>query len=248
MAKADFDFKEMMKKAMYDLNAQMPMPMGEMGMITSVTMEGDTLIYRLEVDFLENNGLEMKTKTEYKPEFVKNAISSLIHSNKAFKSSLGLISGSGLWMKYDIHYGDYHTSMVLSPSDIKSIIDSKPDYKAIVSNMIAQYNRQLPMELAGMKITKYELEGNCLVIYAIVDESYTNMDVMAQNSQLIKSNMLEMLKSGREPATSAEFYNTAMAGYTMVYKYVGGTSGKTVIVELAPAEVLESVSMAPNLN
>lgn len=235
---ADFNFKEFFKEQLYALNSEMPIPLGSIGMITSAQMIGDTIEYRLEIDIYDRLGVENMELINFDQSNMKNMLSSAIQSNKATKSAIGLLGRNGLWIKYLIIVDENIRTVLFSPTDIMDVINTEPDYKKIVDDNIKQANINLPINMGMMIVEKYEIENNNLVVSVSVDETMTNIDTMIAGKDLIKTNTLEILKSGREPALINEFYNTAKAGYTMVYNYYGKTSKKACNVIFTPDEVL----------
>lgn len=246
---ADFNFKEFFKEQLYTLNSEMPIPLGSIGMITSAQMTGDTIEYILEIDIYDRVGVENKELINFDQSTMKNMLSSTLQSNKATKSAIGLLGRNGLWLKYLIVFNGNTKTVFFSPADIMDVINTEPDYKKIVDDIIKQTNINLPINMGMMIIEKYEIENDKLVVSVSVDETMTNIDTMIASKDLIKTNILEILKSGREPALTNEFYNTAKAGYTMVYNYYGKTTEKACNVTFTPNDVLSVIpnSVIPDL-
>lgn len=235
--------KEELKKIVAELNSEMPMSMGTMGVIESVSLDGDSLVYHVNVDFYENYtiGYNVPELQDVSDKF-KLGFINLAQTNKEFGQALNYFSSNGIWFVGDIAIGDKSTKFAISPLEQKEILNSEPDYKLFIATNIAQTKDYLPMDMGVMKMTEYYLDGNDLVSTIEVDESQLSVAALKERRNTMKESIIDILKSGNEPTTAILMMNCAMAGYNVVYKYVGNISKDEVNITITPSEILSSIN------
>lgn len=235
--------KDNLKKIVAEMNAEMPMALGSLGTIESASLTGDSLIYHINCDFFETytNG---NTIPEIKDlsEKIKLGFISMAQVNADFGAFLNYMSENGIWFMGDMTIGSKSTKFVISPDEQREILNSEPDFKRYVAANIAQTKEALPIDMGTMKMTEYYLEGDNIVVTMEIDESQLSMANLKNRQAAIREEILDVIKSGIEPATTSEMMNCAMAGYNMVYKYVGNVSKDEVSITLTPFEILSSIN------
>lgn len=166
----------------------------------------------------------------------------MAQTNKEFGLFLNYLSSNGIWFMGDLVIGDKSTKFAISPNEQKEILNSEPDYKLFIETNIAETKNALPMDIGVMKMVGYNLEGNDLVTTMEVNENQMSMTNLKNRQYSMKESILDILKSGNEPATEILMINCAKAGYYLVYKYVGNISKEVVIVKISPSEILSSIN------
>lgn len=235
--------KENIRLMLAEVNAQMPMSLGSVGVIDSMTLEGDSIVMHMNMDIYDNDAMGYDApEIQDLSNKVKVGFTNMAQMDKEFGAFLNYLSANGIWLKGDISMGDKSTMFVISPSEQQEILNSKPDYKLFIETNISETKAGLPVDMGVMKMIGYDLIGNDLMTTIEVDESQVNMANMKAGQSEIKGSIIEMLKSGNEPTANLLMINCAKAGYNVVYKYVGNITKEEVVVVITPSEILSSVN------
>ena len=236
-----FDREEILKDVA-KMNAEMPMSMGMMGTMTSISVSGDTIVYTGIIDGLGSLNLGSDNSIKFK-NYLLNNIAIL----NEFSVDSGVwyenIADNNMYVKHHLenpHTGQIRES-VISPSDLQKALDNDPDYKFLTDYMIESTKSTLPMEVGAMKIVEAKLEGNNYVITAIVDEDVISMDQMIANQAMMKENYLNVLKMRTELRALIDAYTFAKNGYGQSYVYKGSKSGKQTSYQVSADEILKAI-------
>lgn len=236
-----FDREEILKDVA-KMNAEMPMSMGMMGTMTSISVSGDTIVYNGIIDGLGSLNLGSDNSIKFK-NYLLNNIAIL----NEFSVESGVwyenIADNNMYVKHHLenpHTGQIRES-VISPSDLQKALDNDPDYKFLTDYMIESTKSTLPMEVGAMKIVEAKLEGNNYVITAIVDEDVISMDQMIANQAMMKENYLNVLKMRTELRALIDAYTFAKNGYGQSYVYKGSKSGKQTSYQVSADEILKAI-------
>lgn len=236
-----FDREEILKDVA-KMNAEMPMSMGMMGTMTSISVSGDTIVYNSIIDGLGSLNLGSDNSIKFK-NYLLNNIAIL----NEFSVESGVwyenIADNNMYVKH--HLENPHTGQirefVISPSDLQKALDNDPDYKVLTDYMIESTKSTLPMEVGAMKIVEAKLEGNNYVMTAIVDEDVISMDQMIANQAMMKENYLNVLKMRTELRALIDAYTFAKNGYGQSYVYKGSKSGKQTSYQVSADEILKAI-------
>lgn len=136
-----FDREEILKDVA-KMNAEMPMSMGMMGTMTSISVSGDTIVYNGIIDGLGSLNLGSDNSIKFK-NYLLNNIAIL----NEFSVESGVwyenIADNNMYVKH--HLENPHTGQirefVISPSDLQKALDNDPDYKFLTDYMIESTNR-----------------------------------------------------------------------------------------------------------
>lgn len=234
--------REDILKDVAKMNAEMPMSMGMMGTMTSISVSGDTIVYNSIIDGLGSLNLGSDNSIKFK-NYLLNNIAIL----NEFSVESGVwyenIADNNMYVKH--HLENPHTGQirefVISPSDLQKALDNDPDYKVLTDYMIESTKSTLPMEVGAMKIVEAKLEGNNYVMTAIVDEDVISMDQMIANQAMMKENYLNVLKMRTELRALIDAYTFAKNGYGQSYVYKGSKSGKQTSYQVSADEILKAI-------
>lgn len=231
---------EELARAVAQINAGMPQPMGTMGTITSATASGDTLIYNLKLDGLGNLPLEYRKSDKAQKKFMLDNIAVMSRLIPDTAASFRLFASENVFIKYIITNPQSQTTavVVITPADISEADAIKPDYKALTDYNIASAQKSLPIEMGGMKIVEISIRGNDIVTTAMVDEEIASIDDLTNNIGNIKNYYLSLIANGSDIMTMIQSYIMAKAGYSQMFLYKGATTGKTASYSIDPADVV----------
>lgn len=235
--------KDELKKTMAEINAEMPMQLGSMGTIEAVSLDGDSLVYHINIDFYDNFNIAYPDR-EIKDisDQIKLGFANMAQTDETFGSFLSYLSANGIWLKGDITFGDKSTQFAISPEEERVILETEPDYKLFVATDIARTKENLPIDMGVMKMVGYDLMGNNVVTTIEVDESQISMANLKSRQSAVKEGIIDLIRTGNEPTTAAIMMNCGMAGYDVVYKYVGNISKDEVSVTVTSSEILSSIN------
>jgi len=236
--------KDELKKIIAEMNSEMPMSLGSMGIIESISLDGDSIVYNIKCDFYENftNG-NTAPEIQNSNDKIKLTFANMAQTDDSFKIFLNYLSENGIWFKGDISIGNKSTKFTISPTEQIKILNSEPNYKLFIEMNIAQTKDSLPLDLGMMKMIGYDLFENNLVATIEIDESQINIANLKSSQESMKNNIINVLKSGNEPILNEVMTNCAMAGYNCVYKYVGNISKENVSITLTTDEILSSLGL-----
>lgn len=235
--------REDILKDVAKMNAEMPMSMGMMGTMTSISVSGDTIVYNMTIDGLGSIDFKSKKPGKIDKKYTLDNLSLLSQLSGDGGGWYEDLRDCGMYLKY--HYLNPHSrqqaDVVISPKELSDALDNDPDYKFLTDYMIESTKSTLPMEVGAMKIVEAKLEGNNYVTTAIVDEDVISIERMIENQPLMKENFLLTMKKGAELTAIFNAYVLAKAGYTQVFKYQGSQSGKQVSYQVTPEEILNVI-------
>ena len=237
-----FDREEILKDVA-KMNAEMPMSMGMMGTMTSISVSGDTIVYNMTIDGLGSIDFKSKKPGKIDKKYTLDNLSLLSQLSGDGGGWYEDLCDCGMYLKY--HYLNPHSrqqaDVVISPKELSDALDNDPDYKFLTDYMIESTKSTLPMEVGAMKIVEAKLEGNNYVITAIVDEDVISMDQMIANQAMMKENYLNVLKMRTELRALIDAYTFAKNGYGQSYVYKGSKSGKQTSYQVSADEILKAI-------
>lgn len=87
----------------------------------------------------------------------------------------------------------------------------------------------------GITLKSVELVGNYIVNTAEVDKNKMSLELMGQNTDEMKTNIIQALRTSNDAAEEIPHLKTAGVG--CIYRYIGDTSGQTCTITIEPNEI-----------
>lgn len=224
--------KASLKEAIEEGKRMCPFPIGEIGKITDMDYnmgKNEVTMYYTITDAytfanLSNNPQLIKEnmKMILAGEKFKEMIELMIEANASFICDFKE-QGTGKSVKIELNHQDLNE--MLNGEKYKSM--SNED---LVKNQVTMENNNCPYEIApGLTIIKVFEEGNNVIYECSVDEEMYSVSLIQENLDEIKESIKEYFK-GPAVATLSEIYSEL--NKSIIYRYKGSESGKSVDVEI----------------
>lgn len=225
-----------LRKAVEQFSKSCPTSLGEYATLDNVDYENHTVtMYYTMADGIFNfDALKANDKS-----FRNNMLKSYANNNeKGFAMFIDEIikANAGMRLVFKDHQGNSH-EMLISPEELKKNRpnpDASPDemLKAMTDNT----KLQLPEEVDEcMIMTDVILDDNNYIFVYNIDESLYDIDIMRENSEIIKGEMLKELKS--DPLMTKTCNLIKKTGRGLVYKFVGLSSNDTYSLYISNNEI-----------
>ena len=117
--------------------------------------------------------------------------------------------------------------------------------RKFLTQALAEVKKQLPMSMGAIgEMTRFDIEGDNVVMEARVNESYVNLDVLESHPELVRENMVTMMTNSSNPAlgTFLGFIQDANMGMKLIY--VGESSGKRISASMTSEEIKNIMASA----
>lgn len=244
-AMAQNDTRILLQQAVASINAETPMAMGIIGTLEQVSLQNDRISYVYMsnpiIDDLFKKSI--KSDRDYK-DLIKNNLSATFErlpQTEDFFEMLVEEKISYVARLVDEDNREIYTC-VITPDEMQVAMDEEPDYKKLVEYQIVMSQTSLPTALGPITFEKYYLKGNDLISESAVDESVVDMEIMSGNVSQMRQAYIDALRSGADQSIVTTLWNTANAGYSTLFIYRGGQTGKSVEFRITPEEVLQNCS------
>lgn len=228
-----------LKTMVDDANKDCPLSMGEMGEVSSITLEGENVVFSysideqyVDIDALSENGETIKS----------SIISALSQSSKEMFVEMDK-ENAGLVLNLVGKTSKKTCTLKISPEECKSILKSINDGTSdtpieTLKKQIEATNVQLPMTIEeGLVLYEMTLEGDYAVYNYNVDESMYDINTMEQNKEQTKAEIKAMLTSGSDMALEKFVKSCKNANKGIAYKYIGSNSGKSYQINFPISEL-----------
>ena len=218
------------------VNKQCPQSLGEAGDFTGVEFEDGNLIF----NFRMNEKLTNIDVLAQNPQMVKKSLENMFQdSSEGMEALKKLIEEDkiGLTFNYIGKESGKTASITLTYEDYKETINIKQSPEEILQDMIDITNASCPMQLeAGLKMIQIKIDGNYAIYDYDADESIISIDLLNQNIDQVKLNIVATLKqSFNDPSFSTFIKACKNANKGLGYRYIGNNSKKEclIIIELS---------------
>lgn len=234
------DKKELLKE-IDKLNAQCPIPISEIGALSSVKYDKDTLYYKIMLDkkYISNFSIylgkqillvDIKRNNEQQMFFQK-----LVENSIAVKLTFTTVEGD----KEDI---------IITPNEIEQMLKkdiSEKDAKETILKLNVEQSKNMIPDTVGMGMIWSDIDlttNNIIYIYTI-DENIIDIGDFELNKDEIKNNMGNAIKR-TSTNTEAVYSNEAKilelltsTNRGIVYRMIGNKTKKTVNIYFSPSEL-----------
>lgn len=225
------------KQSVEEINKECPIAVDAYSSITSVELDGDTVIYKVvtteeiyDIDYY-------RERTEIQKKIIKLKL--FQQEDRGDREGISLIAKHGYWIKY-VYVGQKSKerySLLFSPDEIKAGME-KPMTQREVNDEMLQLSVQseassLPMEVdAGLVMTDAKLQDDAVIYLCEVDEDMYDVDLLRMAESEMKEEVGRNLAS-EEPLIKAMIKTDRK----LIYRYVGNKSGSTFSLVFSVAEL-----------
>ena len=213
-----------------------PMSLGDVGEITSVTFEDNTVTYYYE---LNEQYTDVAALAADRQKMKQNMMTMLTSPNANMQAMFKLVIEEDAKMRFVMHgkTSDATARITFDADELQEILDSDITPEERMQTAIEQTNLQMPMNVAdGMTITELRLIGNKVTYICIVDENKYNINLMKQNRAQMKQAILNAV-SNMGPVEKNFIQYIVDAGRDLAYRYQGNTSAEYIDVVVTNSEL-----------
>ncbi|MDE5868987.1 MAG: hypothetical protein K2H18_02040 [Muribaculaceae bacterium] len=217
-----------------------PMNLGMAGKLTSMSYDEENGVVNFDISL--NKQLTDVKELQADQESAKEAMRYSLSKGDMNKLLEMMVDAqAGLKITYKNRGSKDEFELAFTPEELKNIYDnpmSEEDAnKMLLASQVKSEKNKLPYSIdRGLKVTSIEDAGSKLVYVCDVDENLFDIDEMGAAKEEVKGNMEKMLKD-RSMRKQAEVLASLNKGFE--YKFVGNTSGKSVVIEFTAAELGE---------
>ena len=230
-------------KVVAETNAACPISLGSMGMMESVDINEENIIMTMNLDIFNNMLDPSLMKDDSKMDY-ESVFKTLFSVEPAMNSLMQLLSECNMGLQIDLQVdGKSLRKFSISKEMIDDILMHEPNYKEYVKTMVEITNSKGIINMGPMSQLNVEISNDKVITNILVDENQIDFNALAANSSFIKNGLIEMLRNDSEPVTCMIMKNTALAGYSTVYKYMGSACGKEITIEFTPDEVYDALQI-----
>lgn len=222
------------------INAQLPLSLGPSGEIQAMTLSGNTMNWDIAVnDFGKSVGSSRFTPVAYRDMFLTLMPASFIFAPETagFIQKLTELN-IGLRLNVTSEVSGKSVTVNISVGELTNMLNNEPDFKKVVRYQIENTKASFPMQANNMTFTNCELKNGYMVTTIIVDEAYNSMDLLEQNKDFTKQQMVQMVNQQVDLTFNINLFYCCMAEYGFAYDYVGSTSKKRVRIGFTPEEIV----------
>ncbi|MCD8183264.1 MAG: hypothetical protein LUE99_09425 [Bacteroides sp.] len=229
-----------MKIAIEVANKQCPISMGTAGEISSISFDGKDVVYNLTMneDYLNLETLEKN------PESMKSAVSAMFQNPKGeIKQMLDMVIGAKSGIKF-IYKGDNTGKEVecyLNTDDLKGILNqdmsAEESDQQKLEQLVNVTNISCPLHVdEATVLDKLTIEGDDVVYNYTIDEEGVDMATLESNKEQMKQSIKSSLNRN-DPSLKTFLETCAKNNKSLIYRYIGKTSGKKVECVFTASEV-----------
>lgn len=232
-----------LKAEIMRVNDQCPVDMGMMGSLTKVDFDDDNNLivfeYTIDEEALDTDVDALVQEDDY--EMGKLWLGQAFQSGDG-KEFADLIIDAGVGVRAELKgTRSWKTATIVIPADeIQAIRDnpiSDDERNArMISGLVESNRSQCPLEVdEGMIMVDVIDDGKNVVFVYDVDEDVYDIDEMDSNYLSMKNEMKKLFHT--DAMFKAIGAQLSGAGYGMIYRYKGATTGKYVDIKLTASEL-----------
>lgn len=221
-----------LSKVIEELNQQLPRSLGQLGEMTSVSINGNFMEMVIEV----NEDLTNLEALRKSPDLMHEGIEQMVTNGnvRGMDVIINELIDSKLGMKMVYIGKTSHTevSVSVTPKELKQLWSHKDDPKnpdELLDAQIRITNIQLPIDLDNnMTMERFFREGNYVVYYYTWDDDM--IDLLKGSEKEMKEELVKYLNSDDDPSVVMLNNICKDAGVGLAYRYVGREKGREITI------------------
>lgn len=226
-----------LKGIVESMSSECPTPIGEWATFENVEYDGNTVCMTMKIsdDILDIDNIKANEMV-----FRQNALNSFANNpNDIFRKVIDAIvkADANLDIVYKNEFGDSYTLHFTAEELAGAQPENGPDPEMLLKASVDNAKLNVPQYVDEVTIlTDMTIEQGYVFYVYECDESMVDMDELAENSELLKSSIVETMKSN-DPLIVSFVQQVKDTHRGIASKYVGSTSGKSFVVYLEPDEL-----------
>lgn len=225
-----------LEQVVASVNKECPMSMGIDGIVSSMTIEGDSVVVEYIV---YDNIFNMDSLNAHISLLKEYMLAELQNADEETKEDFKVIAdeSTGLTYKYVGYTSGKTVLFTLSSTEMLSALVKSPETKATLAVILKFTNLAFPLEaLPGHIVERARLDGNFIVYDISVDENRFNIKRSKENAE----KMMDTTKSRLDPSNPLIKMFLAIcrqARVGLAYRYVGNNTGESFVIEIPYSEL-----------
>lgn len=226
-------------------NKQCPIDMGEVGTVTSITYDGDNVVYTLNM----NENFTDISVLKDNPESMKESIKIMFgNPSKEVKQLLELVAecNAGLEMRFVGKDSGEQAVCGLTTEELKETLKSDADPSQSESSkleaQVKMANLQFPMQASDeIIVEKIEIIDDAVTYLCVVDEDLCPVKQIEANAVEVKKGIVATLAGQADAATQLFLQTCINCDKNVTYRYTGKQSGAQYDVVITVPELKKMI-------
>ena len=231
------DAVQQLQEIVEGMNNECPISLGEYLRVNSFEFIDDVVIIHYTVS---TNFFVMSDVRANKEAFRRNLLTGMVNNpNESFKTLADLMQAANAALRIvfcttddDCIEFNYTADEINDAS-----MHSNNETEVLLQTMADNAELQTPQIIAeGLVMTSVYIKDKCFTYEYSCDENIYDMDILDQSKESVKEEILASLKVD-DPIFNQLRKTIKECNYRMAYKYVGDTSGESVVIYIHPDEL-----------
>lgn len=231
------DAIQQLEKIVEGMNNECPISFGEYIQVNSFEYIDNVvrIYYTISTNFLKMSDVRSNKET-----FHRNLLSGMVNNqNESFTTLANLMQDANteLCIVFCSTDNDCIEFNYTADEINDALENSDNDSEVLLQAMADNAELQTPQTIAeGLVMTAVYIKDKCFTYEYSCDENIYDMDVLNQSKESIKEEIVASLKVD-DPILTQLRETIKECNYRMAYKYIGDTSGESVIICIHPDEL-----------
>lgn len=227
------ELQEMIEK----MDRECPLELGEFMRVNSFEYADDvvTIHYTVSADVFKMSDVRANKET-----FSRNLLAGMVNNqNDSFKELTNLMQEANAELRIVFATADgENIEFSYSADEINNALANSDNSSEVLLQAMADNAKlQTPQTMdEGLVMTDVYIKDKCFTYEYTCDENSYDMEVLEQNKQVIKDGIVTTIKADN-PIFNQLREKIKECNYRLVYKYIGDTSEKTVVIYIRPDEL-----------
>lgn len=229
--------KKQLRQLVSELNSECPIPLGAIGQMDNALYNGRVVTFNYSVSGMGSID-QIKAREEQFHQFMLDNYRN--NSDEGFRQLLEAIVAADADLEVVMHLDNGESySFHFSNSELKNNMPQiEGDPESYLVSAVESTKMQLPISYGqGMECSQIILDETAFTYIIECDEDLLNMDEMHQSTVENHALMVEMMTGSVDPSFIKLMSSLRATHRALRYLYIGKTSGKEAVVEIAPEEL-----------
>jgi len=227
---------EKLERVAKEVNRQCPISLGDMGQVTSIVFDDNTLTYNYDIN---ETYADVEALSQNEEQMKRSMLTMISGGNSDMTKLVNMVIDADAEMSFVMkgNRSGATARATLSAAELEEALSYEATPEEVLLSAIESTNLQMPM-LAdeGLLLTEVKLDGDYVTYVCETDERLYDIDQMTDSRVQIKASMFSMI-SEMGPVEKTFMQKIVAAGKSLRYLYVGTTTGKQLAIDISTNEV-----------
>lgn len=233
--------KEELRQITIETNARLPISMGQMMELSSMSLSESELLITIGVnDAFGTFAQAAKRPADQLKESAIMALGTIGDEDMSAMVRAVAANGLNLHIVYAVVGTDTKVGVLLTPSDLQKIMQMDKSPLAFLEQMVKSSQQSLPMSMGnGLTMIELKMSDHRFEYVFQIDESIQSMNVMMQQEAAVRQAMEQMLGRGNDVTVVMQLSAMVECGMDLVYTYIGSVSRKKLSIAIPSKRLSE---------